>query len=144
MGVIGLIAVEHHRALLPGQQVAGSIVAPEFHAAVGVKGGVLIKDMVLPPEKAEAVGVVEPARRRHQMELQPPGAPRAGGLFRRRRQLDEVLLQSVHDASPFPVPARRTAPADRGTGYPIRLGSLCPARGSLRSGWSERCSRQSW
>ena len=128
--VIGLVAVQHDRAPLPGEQIAGFIVPPELHAAASVEGRVLIEHMVLIPKTAQAVGVVEPAGGRRQMKAGPPGAVLHRLPFRRRGQVDQILVQRIHG----------TPPSSHG---PVRPGSPCPEPCRRRSGWSHSRSRRS-
>ena len=61
VAVIGGIGVEHDGQALPVQQIPAAQMAPVLDAAVGVKGSVLVKDVVILPDFAQAVGVIEPA-----------------------------------------------------------------------------------
>ena len=101
--VIGLVAVQHDRAPLPGEQIAGFAVPPKLHAAVGIEGRVLIEDMILVPKTAQAVGVVEPAGGRRQMKAGPPGAVLHRLPFRRCGQADQILVQRIHRTPPFRI-----------------------------------------
>ncbi len=94
--VIGLVRAEHHGALLPGQQVPGFVMTPEFQPAGSVKGMVLVENMVLAPEVTKAVWVVQPADRGSQMEAGPPAVLWFAGSFGFSGQSFQILSQHVH------------------------------------------------
>lgn len=81
MNVKGFVRTEHRRILLPGDQVFGFVVSPKFDAAFRIEGGVLIKNMVFVPKITQAVGIVQPAHRRGQVNFWPPGVRGAESRF---------------------------------------------------------------
>ena len=80
--VPGLVRVEHDGQGLPVEQVPAAIVAPVLHPSGDVKGPVLIKHVVPVPASAQAVGVIEPPHRGHQVKGLAEGVcGRLGSVF---------------------------------------------------------------
>ena len=63
VAVKGLVGAEHHRLVLPVQQVGAGDVPPVLDPAGRVERPILVEHMVGVPHLAQAVGVVEPAHR---------------------------------------------------------------------------------
>ena len=101
VAVEGLVGVEGHGLALPVEQVGAGDVSPVLDPAGGVKGAVLVEHVVGVAHLAQAVGVVEPAHRR--LDVQPL-AVRVGGCLGRPEPLhqgDQVLqiaVQCIHTA----------------------------------------------
>ena len=96
MAVKRLVRIEHHRQLLPVEQVGAHGVAPVLDPAVHVEGAVLEECVVLPAVDAQTVGVVQPAYRRLQVEPLAVGVGGNGFLAQRlhqRHQLFQVALE---------------------------------------------------
>ena len=72
-----LIRIEHDRQLFPLQQIAAPVMPPVLDTARRVKRAVLVKYMIPFPAPAQAVRVIEPAHRRHQMEPLAVGVRRS-------------------------------------------------------------------
>ena len=95
------VGVEGHGLALPVEQVGTGDVSPMLDPAGGVKGAVLVEHMVGVAHLAQAVGVVEPAHWR--LDVQPL-AVRVGGCLGRPKPLhqgDQVLqiaVQCIHTA----------------------------------------------
>ena len=66
-----LVRIHRGRLLCPVDQIRTRPVSPVLDAARGIKRAVLIEHMVVPAVPAQAVRVVHPADRRHEMKAQP-------------------------------------------------------------------------
>ena len=99
MQVESLVGIEHDGELLPVDEVSAAVMSPVLDAAVRVKGAVLIKDVVILAEAAQAVRVVHPADGRHEVKPLPgrvDGDGRAVSLLDPRNQTFQVTMQCVH------------------------------------------------
>ena len=64
-----LIRVEGYTFVFPVDQIGAGVMPPHFHTAFGVKWGVLEKCVEHTIHLTKTVRIVEPANRRHQMQL---------------------------------------------------------------------------
>ena len=126
---------------LPGREVAARPVAPPM-ARPGPAGSVLMEDVVLTVELAEAVRVGEPADSRLQMEGEPPVVLAVVEVYvHLHNALLSVRGESVgkargsHGPTSRGAPRRARAPASRGW-----------RRACARTGWRRRCrsGRSPW
>lgn len=91
MAVKRLVRIEHHRQLLPVEQVGAHGVAPVLDPAVHVEGAVLEECVVLPAVDAQTVGVVQPAHRGLQVEPLAVGVGGNGFLAQRLHQRHQLF-----------------------------------------------------
>ena len=96
---------------------------PHLDAPGGVKRAVLIEHMIIPPEIAQAVGVVEPAGRRHQVKCLPVWVGRNAVMRARLLPFNQTLQIPkkciVHVKISFPYFRTASSASMRCTSLPV-------------------------
>ena len=97
MAVERLVGKQRRANIFPVHKVAACGMAPHLYAAVHIKRGILEVRVKHATHLAETVGVIEPTRRRHNMEalaIRAMTAPR-GGSVNSSNQLCKVATKCI-------------------------------------------------
>ena len=103
--VKGLIRIQVHALILPVDHVPAGVMSPHLHSAFAVKGGILEKCVEHALKLTQTIGIIEPSRRRHQMQFLPVSGLRPRiffhfflkCFFRRLSQFFQIIRQCAHN-----------------------------------------------